>query len=481
MMRFTAILLATAVSLFAREDEREPLPTISTQTTHEIMLESGPLVYVATVDSIPVRNEADGEELGRIYFTSYQKEGVEESDARPITFAFDGGPGGSSAGVHLMGLGPKRILTFDEGQTPVAPYAWVDNPDTLLAMTDLVFIDPVGTGFSRAAEPEIEGEFHSVPGDLISIGDFICDLLTKSGRWKSPKYIFGCSYGTFRACGLAAYLLNHGIFLNGLILDSCAIDYQTIDFLPDNELPYSLIIPSFTATAWFHGRLDPKLSLEEAVAGARSFAFDAFAPALLKEGVVPPELYVNIAYWTGLPIDFIERNRGLIDDMTYCVNFLNSPTEVIGHNDSRLTGQILPPRQARVNYIDPGVRSLGLISAVTKAYFHDELACDVDWPRYELFSGNALYQWRWFGGMTPNAMGWLRFALAVNPSLRLYVSCGYYDLNTPFAAAEHSLKRLRLPVEKNVSLHYYEAGHGSIFSNPQTLKQFRKDMAKFYQ
>ncbi len=450
---------------------------IFSQTAHETKIHGQSIVYTATVGSIPAR-DCGGKETGNIFYISYRQENGADAKNRPITFAFNGGPGSSSVWLHLGAFGPKRVLTLDEGQKISPPYLMIDNDDSILDLTDLVFIDPMGTGFSRPAGPEEEESFYDMEGDIRSIGDFIRDFVTREDRWESPKYIAGESYGTLRACGVSEYLLSrHGLCLNGLILVSCANDFQTLIFDLDNELTYSLFLPSYAASAWYHHKLDRTMSLEETVGHARSFALDVYAPAMLRKGSVPTSLYNDVAYWTGLPVSLIERQEGLIDDSTYFIQLLADQKKVIGRFDSRAIGDILPPRDI-AHYEDPSSYNIdGLFTALMHSYLYNDLNCKVDYPRYEIIA--HAQPWSWGCDGYPNMMNRLRKALIMNPEMRIFTACGYFDLATPFAATEHCFKRLHLPLEDNVSFGYYEGGH-MFYSNPAALKQFKRDLVPFY-
>ena len=467
----TAILFVMLIAVKAFPSEK--LPEIFSQTTHETNIDGNPIVYTATVGSIAARS-TDGKESGQIYYISYRK--VADDPARPITFAFNGGPGSSSVWLHLGALGPKRVLSHEEGQSIVPPYQMIENNESILDLTDLVFIDPIGTGFSRASETEKEKSFYSPEGDISAVGDFIRDFLTQEGRWASPKYIAGESYGTFRACGVSEYLLSrHGIFLNGLILISCVLDFQTISFGLDNELPYSLFLPSYATAAWFHGRLDQTISLEETASRAREFALHTLAPAILKFGKVPPDLFPAIACWSGLSISEVERLDGLIDDTSFFLHFFGTEKKVIGRFDSRAIGDILIPKTAK-QYEDPAMTPvLGVFTAAMHSYLAHELGCKSDWPRYEILSD---LPWDFKGYSYPNTLKSLRKALVLNPEMRVFTACGYFDLATPFAAVEHCFNRLHLPLGGNVAFGYYEGGH-MFYTNPAALQKFKSDLRRF--
>ena len=462
-------LVFLATSLFAKEDP------FFIQTTHKITVDETPLIYSATVDSIPVRDR-EGKVLARLYYISYVEEDIDATQ-RPITFCFDGGPGGSSAGLQIGGLGPRRALTVEEGQSLTAPYHLIDNQETLLTHTDLVFIDPPGTGYSHVTGENIEDHyFYDTLSDIKVVGDFICDYLTREGRWLSPKYVAGCSYGTYRACGLASYLLGHGVALNGALLLSCAIDLTTLGFgTPNQENALVLSLPSFAAAAWFHKKFAPEITLEEVITGSRKFALEQLAPSLFLRGMVPTKFYLDLSFWTGLPLYEIQRCDGLIDTNQFLLNCCATEKKVISRNDGRITGDISPPRTI-FEYIDPAAQQAGLLISAFQSYLTEELHSKIDWPRYQLFSAKANQLWRWH---TVSTFDSLRDAMVINPEMRLFIGSGYFDLSTPFAATEYSFKRLNLSREDKMTFKYYEGGHG-FFLSPTVLKQFKRDLMEFY-
>ncbi len=438
------------------------------QTAHE----NGSFSYTATVGSLPVRKGE--EQTADIFYIFYRKAGAEAR--RPITFCFNGGPGCSSVWLHMQAFGPKRVLSPEEGQSLAPPYQLIENADSILDLTDLVFVDPVGTGLSR---PKGEGSsFYDMDGDIESLGDFIYDFVTREGRWNSPKYLAGESYGGLRVCGLSNYLLSrHYLFLNGVILIAPAIDYQTFRCNRDKELAYALYLPSFAATAWYHGRL-PHLSLEEVVFYAREFALGTFGAELLKNGSLPERLYEEVAAWTGLPLHVVRQERGLISEGTFFNHFGASQNKSIGRFDSRWSGERLPG-SSRFEFFDPSfVRVFGLATAALHDYLYYDLNYKAEWPRYEILSHDVNRQWNFDCSGFPNQLEALRQALLTNPEMRVFAACGYFDLAIPFATVEHCLKRLHLP-SAQVSLGYYEGGH-MFYTNPAALRQFKMDLQKFY-
>ncbi len=447
-------------------------------TTHMLQLDEELIPYTATVGSLPAKN-AQGEEKGEIHYIAYVKEGA----GRPLTFVFNGGPGSSSVWLHLGTFGPRRVVSPEEGQTPEPPYQIVDNRETILDLTDLVFVDPIGTGMSKAKSPEDAGAFYDSFGDVHSIGDFIRDFLTANKRWGSPLYLAGESYGTFRCCGLADYLQSgRGIYLNGLILISCALDYQAFVFDSDNYLPYSLFLPTFAATAWYHGRYMPGATIEEVAEAGRRFSFETYAPALLR----PTQkelcgLYGEIGEITGLPDHAVKRSGGRIGDDTFFLEFFPNEKKTLGRFDTRISGFYTQPNL--VSFVqDPSATLVeGIFTGGLYHYLESELGAS---GVYEILSLEVNSQWKYrsysyFG--YPNFMEGLRKALVANPSLKVFVGMGYFDAATPFAAAEYYFDHLHLPqsFQAHVQKEYYEGGH-MYYLNPSARVKFKQDLVRFY-
>lgn len=425
-------------------------------TIHTIQLQEA-LTYTATVAS------------GKVSYISYIKEGEAN---RPITFAFNGGPGSSSSFLHLSVLGPRRLLGPEEGGSSTPPYELVDNLETILDLTDLVFIDPSGTGFS-----EIDEEAHSIKGDIEAIGIFIRDYLTKNGRWNSRKYILGESYGALRAAGIANYLLQgHGIYLNGLIFVSAAIDYQVFFFDTDNPLPYFLSLPSYAATAWYHGKAHTGLALEEVVKNARQFMYETYAPALICPKCNDKEsLYSQLAEVTGLPIALIAHNRGKIDYGEFSYNLLLDERKMVGLYDARKSGYYGSTYNIST---DP---SLSHVGGALSASLNDYLQRELEFKEsYSVFCERANLEWSYNYNEWgyPNLMGALRQTLIGNPSMKIFVGCGYFDLVTPFATAEYCMDHLEVP-STSVQMEYYEGGH-MFYLNPKARIKFKQDLTHFY-
>jgi carboxypeptidase C (cathepsin A) len=450
-------------------------------STHILQLENQLLPYTAVVGSLPAKNK-EGEAKGEIHYISYVKEG----SGRPLTFVFNGGPGSSSVWLHMGAFGPRRIVSTEEGQSVAPPYQIIDNSETILDLTDLIFVDPIGTGLSHANTPEDAAPFYDSFGDVQSIGDFIRDFLTVNKRWNCPIYLAGESYGTFRCCGLADYLQGeHGIYLNGLILISCAIDFQTIVFDSENLLPYSLIFPTYATTAWYHGRYRPEASLEEVAEESKTFAYDVYAPFLLRPARLGAKdrefFYDRLSQFTGIHSNAIKRGQGRIDEATFFLEFFPDEQKTLGRYDTRIQGFYTHSGINDFNQ-DPSACAFdGIFSGAFHRYLEAELESPVS---YKLMSMDVNRQWKYksyahFG--YPSFMEGLRRSIVANPALKVYVGMGYFDAATPFAAAEYCCNHLNLPdsSETFIQKEYYEGGH-MYYLNPSARKKLKQDLGSFY-
>ncbi|PIS02033.1 MAG: peptidase S10 [Chlamydiae bacterium CG10_big_fil_rev_8_21_14_0_10_42_34] len=429
-------------------------------SSHTIDTQNETLDYTVTV------------ETGEISYTSYTKEG----ENRPITFAFNGGPGSSSVWLHLGCFGPRRILMPEEGQSSIPPYQLIDNSETILDLTDLVFIDPMGTGFSKASSKEDEKNFYSIKNDVESVGKFIRDYLTKNQRWNSPKYIAGESYGAMRAAGLADYLHNEfGIYLNGLIMISAAIDYQTFIFDNDNPVPYFIFLPSYATTAWYHGKYRPDATVEEVAQEARDFVYQTYAPSLLcRKCFDAQSINETLSKITALPLEIVQKNYGRIDDDQFFFGLFAKEKKMVGRFDSRIIGF------SDNIFQDPSdIAIYGIFAGAFHDYLHKELGFQ---DSYTLVSFDINRKWDYWDYNRwgyPNLMGGLRRALVTNPNMKVFFGCGYFDLATPFAATEYCLDHLDVP-NACIQTEYYEGGH-MYYTNPKARIKFKQDLIRFYE
>ena len=464
-----------------------PVETIST-TKHSIQINGKTLAYTATAGTLILKKD-DTKPWASIFYVAYTLDGVQNPAKRPITFAFNGGPGSSSVWLHLGALGPKRIAMGPDGEQPKPPYQLVDNDDTALQFTDLVFIDPVTTGFSRAAPGEKDAQFHGFDGDLESVAEFIRLYSVRAERWASPKFLAGESYGTTRASALSQYLLeNQGIYLNGITLISSVLNFETISFAPGNDLPYALFLPSYTATAWYHKKLpkDLQSDLEKAVGEARRFAGNEYTVALMKGDKLTmaerTSAVHELARLTGLPESFVEQSNLRVTMSRFAKELLRDQRKIIGRYDGRLEGPDRDAAGENPEY-DPSYASVqGAYTAMLNDYMRTELGYKSD-QAYQILT-DKVQPWSYekFQNRYVNVAGMLREAMTQNPNLRVMIANGYYDLATPFFATEYTVSHLGLDptLSSHVSLTYCEAGH-MLYTRKSCLDNLHGSMADFYQ
>ncbi|MEZ4768620.1 MAG: hypothetical protein R2844_09365 [Caldilineales bacterium] len=476
-----------------------PLPDNLVTTHHTTTIDGREMAYTVTCGTMVLKEEAEkkGDEAGKsdgeqpraaIFFIAYTLDGVDDPAGRAVTFSFNGGPGSSSVWLHMGLLGPKRVWLEEEGWAPQPPYRLVANDATLLDATDLVFIDPVSTGFSRPVPGEKAGDFHTFKKDIESVGDFIRLYCSRYGRWTSPKFLIGESYGTTRAAGLSGYLQErHGMFLNGIMLVSIVLDFQTLEFLPGNDLPHILYLPAFAATAWYHHRLDEELQgrpLRELLAEVETFAVGAYALALLQGDALSPELHAqvsqHVARYTGLDRGYVERSNLRIEIMRFTKELLRDQRRTTGRLDSRYTGIDRDAVGEQFEFDASYAAVQGAYSATFNDYVRRELGFESDLP-YEILTG--LYKtWSYddHENRFVNVAETLRKAMSMNPHLKVHVANGYFDLATPYFAAIYTLNHLGLDpsLRGNVTTSYYEAGHMMYAHRPSLLK-LKTELARF--
>jgi carboxypeptidase C (cathepsin A) len=463
-----------------KPDEEKP-PVV---THHEIHAGGKLLKYTATTGLMPIRN-ADGEIEAHIFFVSYALDNP--GARRPLTFSFNGGPGSSSVWLHMGAIGPKRVKMLPEGFMPAPPYQLVDNDFTWLDQTDLVFIDPVGTGYSRAAKKDLGKKFWSVKGDVESVGEFIRLYLTRFQRWGSPLFVVGESYGTTRAAGLSGYLIEHGIAFNGIILVSSVLNFETLEFTQGNDLPYILFLPSYTAAAWYHKKLSPELEqdLQKTLREVEQWT-NTYAEALAKGDRLSAEerqaIANKLAQYTGLSPQYILNSDLRIEEGHFVQELLRDQRVVIGRLDSRFTGAALSG-VAETQDFDPSMAAIRPpYTSMFNNYVRAELGYQSDAEYYILGGGFPYEQWQWgsAGEGFPNVSQSLREAFVKNPYMKLFVASGYFDLATPFFATQYTLEHLSLNsnLRKNISTGEYEAGH-MMYIRDESLSKLKHDVSGF--
>lgn len=454
---------------------------------HEITIDGKPLKYRATAGRIGVHDDADKPKAD-FFFVAYEKLPADEEAAkRPITFLFNGGPGSASVWLHLGAVGPQRVALDEKTDLPLASYHLEENADTWLTSTDLVFIDPVGTGYSRAAQGEKPEQFFGVNEDIHWVAEFIRLYTTRYERWLSPKYLAGESYGTTRAAGLSDYLQSSdGIGLNGIILISSVLNFATIESEPGNDLPYVLYLPSYAAVAWYHHKLAPDLQADllKTVADAEKWATETYGPALANDAALSPDrrnaINKDLARFTGLPPDFVEKSDLRIDPNRFEGALLADQRKVIGRFDARLTGYNADPLSNSARF-DPSFQPyLSAYSATFNSYVRRTLKYENDLS-YEVLTGKVQ---PWNMGRGGNGYldvsGTLASAMTDNPNLRVLFASGYFDLATPFAAATYTIDHMELSPElrKHITHNFYDGGH-MLYHNRASLAKLSNDVREF--
>jgi carboxypeptidase C (cathepsin A) len=466
-----------------RYDMTEVAPVV---THHQATIGGKPLNYTATAGRLPVKR-GDGRIDAEMFFVAYTLDNQDVSK-RPITFAFNGGPGSATVWLHMGALGPKRVEMQPAGFMPAPPYRGVDNQYTALPLTDLVLVDAIGTGFSRAADAEQTKKFLSLNGDIKAFGEFIRAYITRYDRWASPLFIVGESYGTTRAAGVVAYLADNGISFNGITLLSSALDFQTLEFTKANDLPYVLVLPSYTMIAAYHKRLPADLmqDLDKTRRDVEHWAANDYARALAKGDALSPQerqtVIEQMSRYTGLKKDILEQANLRIDVAQFTHNLLLDQKLRVGRLDGRFTG-IDPNGLLDTPFYDPGMSAtLPPYTSVFNNYVRSELGYKTDMP-YRVFAfGAEDFKWEWGSaekGFPDTATG-LREAMAKNPYMRVLVMEGFYDLATPYFAANYTMDHLDLPenLRKNVSYATYLSGH-MVYLDTDSLIKFSKDLTTF--
>jgi len=469
-------------------DEASPArPERQVQTSHTTTIEGQAIAYTATAGTLNLE-DAKHADRASVFYVAYVKDGVDDPSTRPVTFCFNGGPGSSAVWLQLGAFGPRRVEMSDAAAPLPPPYDLVDNAFGLLDLTDLVFVDPVGTGFSRPVGKAKGEEFHSVKGDVESVGAFIAKWISRYARWNSPRFLAGESYGTTRAAGLVHHLQERGIVCNGLVLLGLALDFTTFVFEPGNDLPNVLYLPTYAATSWYHDRLDERPpDLHDFLEEVREFAVETYAPALLRGAGLPADrkhaLAQRLAAYTGLPAGEIEARDLRIEYLWYAKRVLGEPGRTVGRLDSRFVG-IDPDTHHPRATSDPSFDApIGPYSALINDHLRRHLGWESD-DEYEVLSIAVNEAWKWDQDAHmgfPHVVQDLRRALLANPHLKVLVASGLYDLATPFFASAYTVDHLDVDesLRANVRLCWYEAGH-MMYVHPPSLAKLRADLKGWY-
>ncbi len=486
IMAFLATSPASAQDQKAAETPVTPIPDEQkSETTHKVVVNGVEISYLATAATMHLLND-DGEVTGSLYYTAYTRTGA-PAGPRPISFIYNGGPGSASMWLHMGAFGPKRVLINDPEPTPPPPYNLENNPGTLIDVTDMVFIDPIGTGFSRVVGKGKGTEYWGVDEDAKSLTQFITKYVTREHRWNSPKFLIGESYGTTRNAVLANRLQNQaGMHLNGVVMISTVLDFETLRFGPGRDESFITFLPSYAITAAYQGVVAWPSHLENWLAEIRTFATHEYASVLAQGASAPPEEYAavraRLATYTGLSVYYLDKARLRVDAGQFRAELLRKQGRIVSRLDARydaLTNNLLS-ESAGSDPQQPAIS--GAYTAAINQYLRDELGFTTP-DVYQVSGGTR--NWNWNRGDS----GWggaalvttdLEQAMIQNPNLKVQFENGYYDLATPFFATEWTTDHMLLPDElrSNIKHNYYQAGH-MMYALDKELLQLKKNIAEF--
>jgi carboxypeptidase C (cathepsin A) len=462
-----------------------PVPKArAVSTQHSVTINGETIHYTATAGTILLRGKKN-EPVASVFYVAYTKNGVRNPSMRPVTFLYNGGPGASSDWIQMGGLGPYRVNMTNGSATPPAPYSITPSHESLLNKSDLVFIDAVGTGYSRVVGKGTGKMFWGVDQDVKSFAQFIYRYLKQYNRWQSPKFLYGESYGTTRSAALAEYLQNQGIALNGVILQSTVLNF--FDWMPGSDDKYIFDLPSYAAIAWYHNRIaDKPASLAGFVAQARSFADGPYALALRQGDQLPKDqldaMAARLHDFTGLPVTYLEHANLRVSPAHFRKELLLPLEEHIGRFDARFTASDRDAISSR-NSFDPSNQFTGTpFTAAFEWYLHNVLKYHSN-RIYKEESTRAYKQWDWKHDhlALPYVAGDLAQAMRKNPYLRVLSENGYFDLATPFHETEYDLDHAMLSarLRKHITFAYFQSGH-MIYLNPSALKAMHAVLDSFY-
>jgi len=455
------------------------------QTSHTMRLDGREIRYTATAGTLPIRLD-NGQIAARMFFVAYTKDG-EDAKTRPVSFLYNGGPGAATIWLHMGSFAPRHVEMAADGFQPAPPYRLVDNENSLLDVTDMVFVDAIDTGYSRVVAGVNNQQFHGQSGDLRAFGEFTNVYLTTYSRWPSPKYLIGESYGTIRSAGLSQEIQErHGIELNGIVLVSSLLTYQTLSPAPDNDVAYAANIETFTADAWYHKKLPTdlqNLTLKQAVDQSRVFAWSDYMLALTKGNTLSDAertaMAQKLARFTGLSTQFILNANLRIAADRFRKELLRDRRLAIGRLDGRFTSIDADAAGEREEFDISNSALQGPYTAMFQDYVRNELKWETDlhYPT----SGNVR-PWTYDQNRYMDMTEALRSSMTHNPFLKVFVAIGYYDMATIMGGAEFNFTHLAYEkqVVDRVSYGYYEAGH-MIYIRPSEHKKLKNDIAKFIQ
>lgn len=488
------LFLSTVVSLNVwgqAKNDTIPKGEVST-TSHTVKMDGKIIAYKAMAGTLLLRNSED-EPIALHGFTAYIKEGTTDYKTRPITFVFNGGPGSSSIWLHMGVIGPRRVVVNDPGFTPAAPYTLEENGSSLIDVTDIVMMDPVGTGLSRAVGKSKNKDFWGVDQDIRAISQFIKQFVTENDRWNSPKYLLGESYGTFRNAGVVNYLQeNIGMAMNGVIMVSAVFDLRQLVFAQGDDISYVMNLPTYSATAWYHNKVPNKpASLEAFLNEARQFAKTEYTQALMEgdqlTGAAREKAIDRLAYFTGLSKSYLDKTNLRVAEPEFTEELLRTERKTVGRLDSRFTG-ISQDQLNQYSQYDPQSAAISPgYTALFMDYYYNTLKVNKAHSYHVSAYSRQGFDWDWKhakngGGFPtpPNTAVDLAEAMSRNPHLKVMILNGLYDLATPFYGVEYTIDHMELEkeIKSNIIMKYYEAGH-MMYTHRPSLEQFKRETADF--
>lgn len=485
-----ALLLPIVISA---QDPKDTIPKGEVSITNQTVRIDGKVItYKAIAGTMLLRNN-DDEPIALHGFTAYIRDGVTDAKTRPISFVFNGGPGSSSIWLHMGVIGPKRAVVNDPGFTPAAPYTLEDNNASILDISDIVMMDPIGTGLSHAVGKAKDSDFWGVDQDIKMISQFIRQFITEQDRWNSPKYLIGESYGTFRNAGVVNYLQESmGMAMNGVVMVSAVFDLRTLVFAQGDDISYVMNLPTYSATAWYHNKVPNKpASLNEFLKASRAFAKGEYTTALMEgdalTGEARQKITERLSYFTGLSKEYLEKADLRVRQSEFTAELLRSERKTVGRLDSRFTGINQDPLNQYAAY-DPQSAAISPgYTALFMDYFYNTLKVNKAHTYYTSAYARKGFDWDWKHAINgsgfptpPNTGTDMARAMSRNPHLKILVLNGIYDLATPFYGVEYSIDHLRLEkeIKSNIIMKYYEAGH-MMYTHRPSLDQFKKETAEF--
>ncbi len=480
---FIALLGLTSVG-FAQSADSKSKETLAV-TPHKIVIAGKPINYTTHTGYMILPDEK-GKPKGEMFFMYYKKDGVTDPSTRPLTFVFNGGPGSPSMWLHMGMLGPRRIAMTDFGGPTIPPYKVVDNDYSWLDITDMIFIDPIMTGYSRPSDGVDKKEFLGYEEDIESVGAFIHLATTRFERWNSPKFIAGESYGTIRASGLSSHLQNtYGMYLNGIVLISAVLNWETEVLLPGNDLPAITYLPTFCAIAWYHKKAGAQYSeLKPFLAEVEKFAMGEYASALLKGDQMTEAEKKSIAEklsaFTGLSQEYIAQTNYRINIRRFVKELLRDEHKTVGRLDGRFTGSDYDAAGESYEFDPSNNAIMGPFAMAINDYIRRELKYNEDNPYY---TGGKARPWNYSNVQNRflNVAENLRSAMHQNPYLKVHITNGYYDLATPYFGTDYTVNHMFLDkdLRGHVTQSFYEAGHMMYIHKPSIIKM-KKDIEDFY-